>query len=511
MKKLKFFQAYKAFPTLYTMKKGAFIVAFLLLIPLVFAEINIKQNMDYYNLGDKISVAASVIQDTDVDGFFKASIDCTNHIMQYFVTPISLEKGFRTSINIPDLTVTKNMMGNCKIEAILEASNGTVDAKYTDGFKVENELNISCEPVEAMPGEEVEISCTAKKLSNELLSRGTAELDYGSKEYTANIEGGSFSFTIFIQKYTPSGIQKVSIDVEDNKDNYGDLILEVTVKGIPTKLENIVNKESFKPGETLEIRPVLHDHIGDLINATISLELADSEDKKLISKEIQSNEIISYIFDSFALPGDYKIKSYSERLSKENIVKVESLSKLEMKYSNEKVIVKNIGNIMYNDKTTIVLENEEGKKYLVEKRLKLKPGETKEIDLSKEVPYGNYDIVLPTDSSEKNETKDNIIENVEIHDNRPIHKKAGEVGEAGLGMVTGAAIGTVGFISTRPLAASIILVVIILVIVLFYSRDFIKSRVGSVKVKVDKEEGIHLEKKEGDIEGLFKDFKYDKK
>lgn len=494
------------------MKKGVFIIIFFLMLPVVFAEIGLRQDMNNYNLGDKISVYASVIEDVDVDGSFEAILECTSYVKKYFVTPIRLEKDFRTSINVPELSVTKNMVGSCKIKAVLEGDNGTIDTKYTDEFKVKSELNINCEAVEAMPGKEVEISCTARKLSLELVQSGTAKLNYRKKDYTTNIEDGMFSFVVFIQKDTPSGTQKTAVEVEDSKGNYGDLIFEVNVKAIPSKLELRVNKESFKPYETIEVRPVLYDHIGDFINTTISLDFTDPKDKKLISRDIISGETVSYTFDNFDLPGDYKIRSYSNELAKEINIKLESLSKLEMFYSNEKVVVKNVGNIIYNEKTTIVLENDEGKKYLVEKQLKLEPGETKEIDLSKEVPYNYYNIVLPEDSVDKNETEEGVIENVEIHDNRPIYKKAGGFAKSGIGMVTGSVINTVGFMAARPLFASIILIVITLAIVLFYSKGFIKSKISRVKIKADKKEGIRIEeKKEGDdLEGLFKDFKYGK-
>jgi len=506
------------------MKKRALIMIFFLLMPGVFATIDVQQGEDNYNIGDKISVSVSVIEELDVDGFFKAKLECTGYAMQYFVTPISLEKNFRTSVTVPDLTATKEMIGSCKIKAIIEEAEGAVDSAYTDEFEVENILDISCEADEAIPGKETEVSCIVKKLSGEIVSSGTARLNYGKKEYSKNLEAGMSSFSIPIAADSQPGMQKMAVEAEDTKGNYGDFILEFNVKAIPTRLENRVNKESFNLGETLEIKPVVYDHIDGFMNSTIALELTDPEGKKLISNDVLSGGTVSYTFNSYTLPGDYKIKSSSEGLASERIVRMEILSKLKMAYSAEKVIVENIGNVFYDDKTTIVLEDEEGKKYMIEKRLKLEPGEVKEIDLSKEVPYGHYDVVLPVSEEEPGDEEkpddegepaaDNedskVIDNVEIHDNRPVYKKVGSGVEEGFGMVTGAAIGTVGYVATKPLAASIILSVIILVIVLFYSRDFIKSRMGRVRIKIDKEEGIHTEKKDDEIEGLFKDFEYEK-
>ena len=496
------------------MKKRAFIMVFFLLMPAVFAGIDVRQDESNYNIGDKISVSASVIEDVGVDGFFKAKIECTGYAMQYFVTPLSLEKDFRTSVNVPDLTATKDMLGSCKVQAIIEAAEGAVDSGYTDDFEVENTLGISCDGDDAVPGEEAEINCIVKKVSGEMISDGTAMLSYGKKEYTKNIEEGISDFLIPIASDTPSGMQKMGVEAEDTKGNYGNFILKFNVKAIPTRLENRVNKDSFNIGETLEIKPVVYDHVDGFMDSTIKLELTDPEGKKLISNDVLSGGTISYTFNSYSVPGDYKIKGSSEGLVNENIVRLERLSKLKMTYSAEKVTVENIGNTVYDDMTTIVLEDEEGKKYMIEKKLNLEPGEAKGIDLSKEVPYGHYDVVLPVASTEEepagSQEESKVVENVEIHDNRPAYKKIGSGFGEGFGMVTGIAVGTVGYVAAKPLAASIILVVIILVIVLFYSKDVIRSRMRKVRIKVDKKEGIHTEKKDDEIEGLFKDFKYEK-
>lgn len=490
--------------------KKTILIVFFLILPIAFAEVSVKQDLNNYNLGDKISVSASAIEDDDLDGFFKATLECTNYLMQYFVTPISLEKNFRTVIDVPALTVIKDMLGTCKIKAAINSLKGvneSTDEKYTDEFKVKNELNVNCESAEAIPNKEFEISCIARKISLELVKNGVAKLTYMNNEYMANIEEGIFSFIIFIQGNTRSGMKKTTVDIEDGKGNYGNLIFEFNVKAIPTKLEIEINKEIFKPEEKLEITPALYDHVNDLINTTISLELIDPNDRELISEGVSSSESINYVFDTFALPGNYKIIGYSEGLTQEVIVAVESVSKLEMTYNNEIVLVKNTGNILYDGKTTIVLEDEKGEKFLIEKKLKLEPGQEEEIELSKEVPHGNYNVILPEEHSKKNETETaNVIENVEIRDNRPIYKKAARGVEKGFDAVTGAAVGTVGFVSARPLFASIILIVIILVIVLFYSRDFIRSKISGVKVRKNvRLVGIKDDK---DLGKLFKDFKY---
>src|SRR3989338_6349216 len=140
------------------------------------------------------------------------------------------------------------------------------------------------------------------------------------------------------------------------------------------------------------------------------------------------------------------------------------------------------------------------KKYLINKKIELKPGETLSIELSKEVPYGFYDIILPQtqeimqQSQEENATEPqeeaNVIKAVEISDKRPVYKKIG----SGLGIVTGSVVRAGGYIASRPLLASVILIVIVLLIVGYYGRGFLMDRIKGRKSR--------------DTSQLFKNFKY---
>ena len=173
-----------------------------------------------------------------------------------------------------------------------------------------------------------------------------------------------------------------------------------------------------------------------------------------------------------------------------------------MSQENGIVTVKNSGNVQYNDEVTIVAESEDDK-YLINKKIKLEPGETIVIDLSKEVPQGTYDIILPEETAEaaeqeaavSNESKsaeevaENVFQDVPIEDNRNVLKKTAD----GMSGITGAVVGAAGYVASRPLLASLILVLIILATVLHYSWGTLKNR---IKVK------------KGDASHIFNDFNY---
>ena len=82
------------------------------------------------------------------------------------------------------------------------------------------------------------------------------------------------------------------------------------------------------------------------------------------------------------------------------------------------------------------------------------------IDLSKEVPEGNYKVELPEE----------IIEDVPIEDNRGFLKKTGQ----GISKITGSIVGTSDKALMTPFMASIILIAIVLTLIIVANKDKIK-------------------------------------
>ena len=167
------------------------------------------------------------------------------------------------------------------------------------------------------------------------------------------------------------------------------------------------------------------------------------------------------------------------------------------------VHVENVGNIDYNDETTIILENNDGK-YLINRQIELKLGEKITIDLSKEVPQGTYDVILPEEAVATGEAKksdenksaqetveqQNVIKDVAIDDNRPMLKKTANVVSA----ITGAVVSTAGYIASKPALAATILILIVLGTVAYYSKDFIVNKIKG--------------RKRDDTSRIFKDYKF---
>ena len=85
----------------------------------------------------------------------------------------------------------------------------------------------------------------------------------------------------------------------------------------------------------------------------------------------------------------------------------------------------------------------------------------------------------------------NVIKDITLQDKRSALKKTID----GVSSVTGFVASTAGYVVSRPLLASTILIIIILGTLTYYSRGFIMTKIKG--------------KKSGDTTKIFEDFKYE--
>ena len=473
---------------------------FLLSISIAFGEIqiNLPENTDY-NLGDKIKVESSVKFDDAYSGFFKTNIVCGTYSLQYYTTPLDVEGGFRTQINVPELPLSSPMLGQCSLRADYDSVNGErIDSAQSQSFNAESLLNVNLSNMlVTKPGQELPISAVVSKQSGDLLEKGSALIIFSGIQYNMGINAGKIGYKMPIPSSKEAGVFPLTIQANDKYGNLGEQVFNLEVLAIPTKIENQLSSSLIMPQDKLAVKATLFDHTNKILgNRTINVKIYNPNNQQIQQKDIPSTESFEFIMDSAQEPGAYSIVSSFADVKGHGSFVVETVRKIEMKQENGVVFVKNIGNVDYNEEITIVLQNGE-KKYALNKKLNLKPEEQAVIDLSKEVPHGNYDITLPALSSAENinatdnnlSSAQNIFTNVPIEDNRNTIKKVSD----GITLITGVVIGTAGYIASKPALATTLLMLIILAIVLHYSWGPIKNRLSG--------------KKKDRTENLFKDYK----
>src|SRR3989344_3785883 len=142
-------------------KYHLFFLMLLAIMPLTFADIAIQTNQPVYNLGNKIQASASVIYSSDFEGLFKLTISCPEQRLQYFTTPISLEGNSRTALQVPELTSSSSMLGNCNIIGELATNNNLPLAQgNSNPFEVTYNLIVLPvnEKITSLPGQEIRIT-----------------------------------------------------------------------------------------------------------------------------------------------------------------------------------------------------------------------------------------------------------------------------------------------------------------------------------------------------------------
>ncbi|MBI2658895.1 hypothetical protein HYX05_02210 [Candidatus Woesearchaeota archaeon] len=490
------------------MKKGVLLfLVFISILPLSYADITITTDQSVYNLGNKMKASASVLQDNLFEGLFELTISCDNYKLQYFLTPISLEANFRTAVDVPELAATSSMLGNCKITGNLVTNNNLViEQKNSNSFGVTSQLTVL--PVKskitALPGDNILISGIVNEAFGNNVLKASAKIVLDSNSHSIEAVDGKFELNLELAKNIKSGKHTIEISASDSKNNAGSASVELDVTAVPAYVKTETSSAQLLPGSKIEITSSLYDQADDLINTSLELSLDAPSSSNVFNKDVQSNEKISYEFSQYAEPGIYTLTSTYGNLFTQTSINITSVREVKIKYGNETVLIENIGNIPFEDELTFFLESEL-KKYPITKNIKIEPGKLLDIDLSKEVPLGVYDVLMQIkegigtskekiqnviESAQESaagsaaEKEDVLAADVTIHDNRPLYKKI----TGSLSSMQARIVGSDGLLAKNPLIAPIALVAVLFLLVFRYGRKPIMRLIKGRKNDENKEQ-----------------------
>lgn len=490
------------------MKKGFLLFLMILAVPAAFADIAITTDQSIYNVGNKIKTSASILYESNFEGLFKLAISCDSYKLEYFIAPVSLEANFRTAINVPELAATSSMLGNCTITGDLATNdNLVVEKKKSNNFAVTRQLTVL--PVNsrliASPSDIIFVSGVINEAHGNNILKATAKITLGNDSYNTDAVNGKFNLSVEIPKNIKSGRHEIGISTFDSKNNFGDAAIEFDVTAIPTYMGLELGNSQLSPGSKIGIVSSLYDQADELINTSLDLKLDSPSKNNVFTKAVQSNEKMEYEFSQYAEPGAYTLTSAYRNLLVQSSINITTVREVKIRYENEIVSIENIGNVPFEDELTFILKSD-SKKYPITKEISVEPSKLVNIDLSKEVPLGIYDIKMSVqegiepvkdkveeviqgiaDSAKDNignlmpgsdEANENLLaDNVEIRDNRPIYKKVA----TGLGSISGALVGSDGVLAKNPLIAPITLVAIVLLLVFRYGRKPIMALIKGKK------------------------------
>ncbi|MEA2037380.1 MAG: hypothetical protein U9O94_07755 [Nanoarchaeota archaeon] len=447
-----------------------------LVLPFSYASMEITSQLEgEYNLGDEIPLSITIIPEETTNSLIKSTMKCTNRYVTYDVKQFKIKEGEEVKIDVPTIAIFE---GACNIRINVDSLlEGPIEGISTKDFTVSNrlELSFSVDKTEALPGEKIKIEGTAKRKKGSI-DDGIIKIRFNGMEEEMNLRRTDFSYTIELGDDIKSGQHQIDVMVKDSSENFNQQSKTINVKVVPTTLEFDIVQDKIKPIDTLTLTVILLDQAEDPIDASINLKLYKkktifSKEIVLFDKNIQSNLESDFSFEQDTAPNKYILEAVYYELEEKETIEILPYSEISATLEGNKLLIKNIGNVKFKNKTTIILQSD-GKTYILDKRISLDIGEGSEIDLSKEVPSGNYKIT----SSKKNQETGEIVEKevvgtAQIEDNRPVYKK-------GMQAITGNAVKVEG--TGRGKIASVTLVLIILSVIAYFNRKRLKKIIGKI-------------------------------
>ena len=359
------------------------------------AEIRVLNNIeDKYNINERISLQSSISYKEDLSGYIKANINCENNVLDYYVRPINF-KSTEQRLDIPELTLTKNMLGKCSLNIILaDLNSNLIDQSLVKLIDISDKLNLNLalESSSLNPGETLTINGNVKNIRNLDIKNSMLEIVFGDKNYEYNLDTSEFKKSFNLAENIKSGKHIVKVNIKDDYDNNAETDLEFYITPRPSDLKVMLNKIEFLPGENIELKSLLYDQANELIENDAEIKLLNSKGTYIT----QGYGTLTYILPQDALPGTWTIKATDSGFNIESKFIVKELKQIDIYLENGILYIRNLGNINYNDDILVKIN---GKEFV--KKVDVKPNNIEEIDLSKKVDPGVYDVNVKGSDEEK--------------------------------------------------------------------------------------------------------------
>ncbi len=469
------------------LKKGLIPILFLSILPLALAEITMQMpEAEQYNWGDLVDASISIKETQKQSGFFQLHLQCDSYDVPYYVAPITVESETRFEVTMPEIRIPQDVQGSCKLRADFVKTNGEViAAAFSKQFLVSNKLSIQMQgDLKVKPGETIIIAADVFKESQASLESGSASISFGEYIGVANVENGKLAHAIDVGMI-PRGFYALKVQVNDSYGNGGELLGELEVEGLPKRIAIGLSNQAPIPGDTILITPTIYDQTDEWLNGSISLQILDSKKQILLSQNVLSGSEAAFPILNTFKPGNYSIEAQFATVEGSSSLPISPYHKILMRTQGPIVHVDNVGNIPFKEEVTILIMQGD-KQVPLQKKISLKVGEQEQIDLSKEVASGIYDINLPSSYADNSSAYAQIA----IEDNRNVLKR----GASGIKSATGFAVSTTKEYVSKPFFAASLIAFIVIVIAALYARTMWRQ---SPPKKNDKTDDI------------FKDFKYD--
>ncbi len=374
--------------------KGIFLVFALIiavnLVHFASAEILLSQPNAIYNVGNRVSVQATVKPAMQTEDYLSVKLICDSQLTEifrnYYVLNANEEKRIDTIFPIVNISGTEDL---CYISVSFGDENSE-----SARFKASNEVLVSANLPKRTydPGEEITITGQAKKTDGANVD-GFAELtgNFILNPVRVIVSEGNFQFNYSATREV-SGVKNLNVyvyekNIDNEVTNYGDYNLEVEIRPVLSKIEVSLSQDSIIPGSSISYDVETLDQESKVISSDVIVSIVNPDGTEHYRNAISANNSNEFVTSKNYLPGYWKIEVSSGDISGKKLLYIEELEEASFEVANATITVENIGNVKYNKVVRFKIGDNE-----VVKEVSLKVGETKRYELS--APDGDYQIEI---------------------------------------------------------------------------------------------------------------------
>lgn len=464
-----------------------------------YAKINIESNVSgVHNLGEQVELGRVVIKgDFNGGALLKSYLDCPKGDFIFYVSPVSIEVDKSSGFDLPKIPIQKEFVGKCRIAAALEEFGGALlEDDESSEFEVSDILsaNFSVKNSSAAQGDNMVFKVEIKSSGDYILDAYFSK--NGSKSgFSKNFSESYFDGVLGLNNDTTRGKGVLYLSVEDRYGNSAEKSFDMDILSVPARIETDVSKQGVIPGEIFTIDGEVYDIANELIPCEIAVSMF-GPDKNMINEfTISTESQKELIIPLYSAPGEYTISMRFGNQSTTASIEVLSEKKVNITNDERGIVIKNEGNVVYQEKNNIESFADD-KKYVTAFDIYVSPGKEQYINLDEYLPEGLYNLSIVA----YNET--HTFFDIGVGDSRTLAKKISQ----GIGSLTGNAV-----IDTQDETNFIGLVIFVLVILIggfFIARKRLKTNllghvgnlvklheieVGSLKNSLDKEKKARRE------------------
>ncbi len=357
-----------------------------LVLPLVSAEIFLEQPASVYNIGDEITLSATV--DSLSDSFFNLDFVCDNGKVTITHDVLS------STIVKKTFLLTNAFISNLKGQCFFVASYADSTAQ-TQAFIISDSVDASSslDKLEFNPSEGVNIFVDAVKANKKPLN-GFAEIVFEQAGISLQLPvvNGRLVYNFSLPNNIASGTYSIKINVYE-KDKQGNIInkanLEnnVIVKQQPQFIEVVIADQEATPGSDYKFKIVVYDQTNQTISSQARFSLLNGNDEKISDRIVNSDEDILIPIPLNESSGYRTIVGKMDSFSTKRYFYIPEVKKASFEIINTTLKITNIGNVVYNKNVEIGIGKD---KEIIELNL----GISQSISYNLQAPKGSYDVAV---------------------------------------------------------------------------------------------------------------------